>query len=60
MKCSWVKCSEGLRNGVSTIIRIHVKFAAYMASSFITFFCVLLVPFFYHYICCFYDLYAFV
>jgi hypothetical protein len=49
VKCSWVKCIKGLSNWVSNTIRRytdHMKFGVYVAFSIITFFHVLLIPFF--------------
>ena len=49
VKCNWANCSEGVSKRVPNIIRRykeHVKFAASVALSFITFFHVLLVSFF--------------
>jgi len=48
---SWVNCSESLSNRMSDIVRRyaeHMKFAAYMAFSFITFIQVFFGSIFYH------------
>ena len=49
MKYSWVKGSEVLSNRASNIIRRyidHLRFVAFMTVLFITFFHILLLPFF--------------
>jgi len=58
-----VKCSESLSDRVSNVIRRYtdlMKFAAFMAFSFIIFLYVFLVLFFYHCIYMVYVLYTFV
>ena len=58
-----MKRSEGLSNRVSNIMiryTYHMKFATYMAFSFIAFFHVLLVPFFLSLYVWLYVLYALV
>ena len=58
-----MKCIVGLSNRVSDFTRIYIdymNFAAYMAFYFITFFHILLVPFFIIVYVLFYILHAFV